>query len=322
MTGFAIDDADIRAAAARLDGHVHRTPVLRSRTLDAMAGCQLIFKAENLQRTGSFKIRGATNALLLLDPAIRQRGVVTFSSGNHAQAVASAARDAGVEATIVMPADAPSLKIAAVRGYGAKVVTYDRFTEDREAIAAAIVGQAGRSLIPPYDAPGVIAGQGTVGLELFEDVPDLDLLVIPASGGGLSSGCAIAAQAWSPKTRIVVVEPAAGDDIKRSIAAGRRTRITQPDTIADGLAGQIPGALTFPILRQLIEEVVTVDDQQLVAAMVTVFERMKYVLEPSGAAGLAAVLGGELDVAGKRVGVVFSGGNIGAARFAELTGLA
>lgn len=314
----AVAIGDIRAAAVRIGDHVHHTPVLRSRAVDAMAGCDVFFKAEHLQRTGSFKIRGATNALLRLDAGRRHAGVVAFSSGNHAQAVASAAARAGVAATIVMPRDAPAVKLAAVLGYGAEVVPYDRFTEDREAIAAAISAETGRALIPPYDDPGVIAGQGTVGLELFGEVSGLDLLLVPGSGGGLSAGCAIAAAALSPQTDVVVVEPAAGDDITRSLAAGRRTRIAQPDTIADGLAGQIPGVLTFPLLQRLVSGAVTVADAEIVDAMALVFERMKQVVEPSGAAGLAAVLSGAVSVAGKRVGVVLSGGNIGSARFAEL----
>lgn len=314
-----IELADVLVAATRLAGVAHRTPVLTSRTLDAAAGATLLLKAEHLQRTGSFKFRGAWNALASLPPDERARGVVAFSSGNHAQAVALAARLHGVPAVIVMPADAPPGKLAATRGYGAEVVLYERRTADREAIARAVALERGSTLVPPYDLAAVIAGQGTVGLELVEDAGPVDVLVVCCSGGGLAAGCGVALQALHPATRLAVVEPAAGDDTARSLAAGRRVRVPQPRTIADGLAVQTPGELTFPLLQALGAEAVSVTEEELAAAVLVLFERTKQVVEPSGAAGVAALLAGKVPgVAGLRVGVTLSGGNVGPAAFAAL----
>ncbi len=314
-----IELADVLVAATRLAGVAHRTPVLTSRTLDAAAGATLLLKAEHLQRTGSFKFRGAWNAVASLPPDERARGVVAFSSGNHAQAVALAARLHGVPAVVVMPADAPAGKLAATRGYGAEVVLYERRTADREAIARAVALERGSTLIPPYDLAAVIAGQGTVGLELVEDAGPVDVLVVCCSGGGLAAGCGVALQALHPATRLVVVEPAAGDDTARSLAAGRRVRVPQPRTIADGLAVQTPGELTFPLLQALGAEAVSVTEEELAAAVLVLFERTKQVVEPSGAAGVAALLAGKVPgVAGRRVGVTLSGGNVGPAAFAAL----
>lgn len=311
---------DIRAAAGRLQGVAHRTPVLTSATLDRRVGATVLMKAECFQRSGSFKFRGAYNTLASLSPAERRAGVVAFSSGNHAGAVALAAALLDVQATIVMPEDAPAAKMAATRGYGAEVVTYDRYTEDREAIGAALVEERGSTLVPPFDDLRVIAGQGTAGLELAEDAGPLDVLVAPLSGGGLLAGCAIAARAVSPGVRVVGVEPEAGDDWKRSLTAGERVTIDVPRTIADGLQVSAPGRVTYPINRDLLDEVALVSDDDLLDAMAFAFERLKIVLEPSGAAGLAALLAGRVPgaVPGSRVGVILSGGNVGLGRFVEL----
>ncbi len=314
-----IELADVLVAATRLAGVAHRTPVLTSRTLDAAAGGTLLLKAEHLQRTGSFKFRGAWNAVASLPPDERARGIVAFSSGNHAQAVALAARLHGVPAVVVMPADAPPGKLGATRGYGAEVVLYDRRTADREAIARAVALERGSTLVPPYDLAAVIAGQGTVGLELVQDAGPVDVLVVCCSGGGLAAGCGVALQALHPATRLVVVEPAAGDDTARSLAAGHRVRVPQPRTIADGLAVQMPGELTFPLLQALGAEAVSVTEEELATAVLVLFERTKQVVEPSGAAGVAALLAGKVPgVAGRRVGVTLSGGNVGPAAFAAL----
>jgi len=308
----------VRAAAERLLGVAHRTPVVTSRTLDARVGAAAFLKCENLQRMGAFKFRGAYNRIAQLTPAERTGGVVAFSSGNHAQGVALAARICGVPAAIVMPSDAPASKIAATRGYGAEVVLYDRKTMNRGAIAADLARERGATLVPPYDDPAIIAGQGTVALELLEDVPDLDVLLVCTGGGGLLAGCALAATALRPGIAIYGVEPAAGDDFARSIAAGTRVEIPVPDTIADGQQTTSPGELTFPIVRRLCAGILTVTDDELRGAMRFAFERLKLVMEPSGASGLAALLGGKLDVSGRRVGVVVSGGNVDAARYAEI----
>jgi threonine dehydratase len=308
-----IELADVQEAATRLAGVAHRTPVLTSRTLDELTGSQVFLKAECLQRTGAFKFRGAYNKLASLPEG---RNVIAYSSGNHAQAVALAARLRGVRATIVMPEDAPAAKLEATRGYGAEVVTYDRWTESREEIGARLAAERGLELVRPYDDPLVMAGQGTVALELLEDVPDLDVLVAPVSGGGLIAGCATVADALRPAARIVGVEPAAGDDTARSLAAGERVNVGIPRTIADGLGAPEPGELTFAVNRELVDEVVTVEDEELVEAMVFLFDRVKLVVEPSGAAGVAALLQGRIPPG--RVGIVVSGGNVGAARFAEL----
>jgi threo-3-hydroxy-L-aspartate ammonia-lyase len=317
-----VDFEDVKAAAARLAGVAHRTPVLTSHTVDAMTGATVLAKAECFQRVGAFKFRGAYNATAALDPDTRARGVLTYSSGNHAQAIALAAKLHGIPATIVMPHDAPETKAVATAGYGAELVRYDRYTQHREDLGSALAEQRGLTLIPPYDHPDVIAGQGTVALELAEDAGALDVLVVCVGGGGLIAGCALTAAATGP-TRVVGVEPAAGDDVRQSLHAGKRVTIPVPHTIADGQQTTSPGTLNFPIIQRLVEDVVTVTDEEIVAAMVLAFERMKVVLEPSGASALAAVLNGHVPgIAGKRVGVTLSGGNIGAARFAELVGAA
>jgi threonine dehydratase len=308
----------VRAAAARLLGVAHRTPVVTSRTLDSRIGASAFLKCENLQRMGAFKFRGAYNRIAQLAPAERLGGVVAFSSGNHAQGVALAARICGVPAAIVMPADAPASKVAATRGYGAEVFTYDRKTMNRGAIAADLARERGATLVPPYDDPAIIAGQGTVALELLEDVADLDVLLVCTGGGGLLAGCALAATALRPGIAVYGVEPAAGDDFARSIAAGARVEIPVPDTIADGQQTTSPGELTFPIVQRLCAGILTVTDDELRGAMRFAFERLKLVMEPSGASALAALLSGKLDVTGRRVGVVVSGGNVDPARYAEI----
>ncbi|MBL8386591.1 MAG: threo-3-hydroxy-L-aspartate ammonia-lyase [Burkholderiales bacterium] len=309
--------ADVVAAAARLDGVAHRTPVLTSRTADARVGARLHFKAENLQRMGAFKFRGAYNAIARLDEAARRRGVLAFSSGNHAQAIALASRLQGVAATIVMPADAPAIKLAATRGYGAAVVTYDRMTEDREALARRLAEERGLALIPPYDHPDVIAGQGTAAKELIEDAGPLDILFVCTGGGGLVSGCALAARALAPACRVIAVEPEAGNDVQQSFRTGAIVRIPVPATIADGAQTQAPGRLTFPIIRALVADVLTVSDAELIAAMRFFVATMKIVVEPTGCLAAAAAFGGQIDLAGKRVGVILSGGNVDPAALAR-----
>ena len=314
---------DVIAARGRISGRVHRTPVLTSRRLDARAGCRLFFKCETFQRVGAFKARGAFSRLTLLTPEERERGVVAFSSGNHAQAVALAARELGLSAVIVMPRDAPALKLAATRGYGAEVRLYDRATESRERIAREFVERHGRILVPPFDDVAVIAGQGTAGLELFEDVPDLDAAVTPLGGGGLLSGVAVVAKALRPEARVFGVEPAAGDDFARSLAAGHPVAIPVPDTIADCLQTTKPGVHTFALVSALVESVVTVSDEELRRAMFLLFSAMKLVVEPGATAGFAGVLSGRVPgLRGKRVGVVLSGGNVDPETFGRLvTGL-
>jgi threonine dehydratase len=311
-----IELADVQAAARRLDGFAHRTPVFTSRTLDRLAGAQVFLKPENLQRGGAFKFRGAYNKIASLE---RPAGVAAFSSGNHAQAVAIAAGLVGMPAVILMPEDAPAAKLEATRGYGAEVVTYDRWTQDREQLGRALALERGLELVPPYDDPLVMAGQGTAALELMEDAGELDVLVVPVGGGGLVAGCATAAKGLRPRTRVVGVEPEAGDDTRRSLAAGERIAIDVPRTIADGLQAAVPGALTFEVVRRRVDGIVTVGDGELVEAMRFAFDRLKLVLEPSGAAALAALLAGRVEAAG-RVGAVLSGGNVGVERFRELTG--
>ncbi|HUZ16708.1 MAG TPA: threo-3-hydroxy-L-aspartate ammonia-lyase [Gaiellaceae bacterium] len=313
-----IELADVEAAAERLAGVAHRTPVVTSRTLDERVGASVHVKAECFQRVGAFKFRGAYNKISSLDAETLSRGVVAYSSGNHAQAVALAAKLLGSRATIVMPADAPAAKLDATRGYGAEIVTYDRWTESREEIGAALAAERGLELVPPYDDPLVMAGQGTAALELLADVPDLDLLLVPVSGGGLIAGCSTVVKALRPDCRVVGVEPVAGDDTRRSLAAGERIRIEVPRTIADGLQAPEPGALTFEVNSSRVDEIVTVTDDEIVAAMVFLYERLKLVAEPSGAVGVAALLSGKLDARDRTVGVILSGGNVGAARFAEL----
>jgi threonine dehydratase len=309
---------DVAAAAKRLAGVAHRTPVLTSRTADEASGAQLFFKCENLQRMGAFKFRGAYNALARFTPEQRAGGVIAYSSGNHAQGVALSAKLLGVRAVIVMPQDAPALKIAATRGYGAEVVLYDRHSESREEIGARIAAERGMTLVPPFDHADVIAGQGTAALELLQDTGPLDALVVCVGGGGLIAGCALAASRLAPACRVIGVEPEAGNDVQRSLATGERVKIEVPRTIADGAQTQQVGELNFPILRALVAEVATVSDAQLVRTMRFFAERMKLVVEPTGCLAAAAVLERVLPLAGKRVGVIVSGGNIDAERYARL----
>jgi len=311
---------DVRAAAARLAGVAHRTPVLTSRTLDELVGATLLLKSEHLQRGGAFKFRGAYNAVASLPAERRAAGVAAYSSGNHAQAVALAARLHGISAVIVMPTDTPAAKLAATHGYGAEIITYDRYAGDREAIGRALADERGLALIPPYDHPAVMAGQGTAALELVDEAGSLDVLVVPVGGGGLIAGCSTAAKALLPGVRVVGVEPAAGDDTRRSLAAGERVAVPVPRTIADGQQATIPGELTWEVNRRLVDEVVTVTDDEIVAAMALLFDRCKQVVEPSGATGVAALLAGRVACRGQRVGVVLSGGNVGMQRFCVLTG--
>lgn len=309
---------DVRAAAARLAGVAHRTPVLRSRTLDALLGCEVLLKAENLQRMGAFKFRGGYNAVNVLAPAERARGVIAFSSGNHAQAVALAARLHGCPATIVMPSDAPALKLAATRGYGAEVVTYDRYTEDRAGIAARLAAERGAALIPPFDHLPVMAGQGTTALELIEDAGPLDALIVCAGGGGLLSGCAVAAKHLLPGIEVYGAEPERGNDLQQSLRRGEIVTIEVPRTICDGQQTQAVGRQPFEVIRRLVGDVLTASDPAVVQAMRFAFERLKVVLEPSGACALAALMQHRERFAGRRVGVTLSGGNIGVERFVAL----
>ena len=311
-----IDLDDVRRAAARLDGVAHRTPVVRSRTLDERTGAQVRLKPENLQRIGAFKFRGAYNAIAQLE---RVRGVVTASSGNHAQAVALSAALHDLPATILMPEDAPASKAAATEGYGATIVRYDRYADDREALLRERAEQDGLTIVHPYDDERIMAGQGTAALELIEDGGELDALLVPVGGGGLIAGCATAATALCPGVRVIGVEPAASDDTARSFAAGERVSVPPPRTIADGQQLDIPGERTFPVVRERVAAVVTVTDAEIVDAMRFAFERLKLVLEPSGASALAALLHGRADVAGARAGVVLSGGNVDVDRFRSLT---
>jgi threonine dehydratase len=317
----AISLDDVEAAAARLKGITHRTPVLSSRTLDRVAGGTLLLKAENLQRGGAFKLRGAYNRIASMSWQERARGVVTYSSGNHAQAVAIAAGLVGTTAVVVMPGDAPESKLVATRAYGAEVVLYDRYRKDRERLGAELAEARGLVLVPPYEDPLVMAGQGTAALELLEEAGDLDVLVVPVGGGGLIAGSATAAKALHPGIHVVGVEPEGADDTRRSLDAGTRVRLPEiPRTIADGLQADIPGALSFEVNKRLVDQIVVVSDRQIIDAMLFLFERMKAVVEPSGAAGVAAILAGAVDVADARVGVILSGGNISAVRFSRLTG--
>lgn len=309
---------DIQAAAARLHGHAHRTPVLTSRTLDAMLGARVFMKAENLQRMGAFKFRGGYNAVNALSDAQRARGVVAFSSGNHAQAVALAAQLHGCRATIVMPHDAPALKLAATRGYGAEVVVYDRYTEDRAAIANALVEKHGATLIPPYDCLPVMAGQGTAALELIEEAGALDALIVCAGGGGFLSGCAVAAKHLLPNIRVLGAEPERGNDMQQSLRAGRIVSIEVPRTICDGQQTQSIGHEPWAVIQELVSDVLTATDPGVVDAMRFAFERMKLVLEPSGACALAALMQHREQFEGQRVGITLSGGNIGIDRFVAL----
>jgi threonine dehydratase len=309
---------DVQDAAARIKGVAHRTPVLRSRTLDERVGAQVFVKCENLQRVGAFKFRGAYNAASRLSAEQLAKGIAAYSSGNHAQAVALAARELGTTAVIVMPEDTPRSKLEATAGYGAEIVTYDRYTGDREAIGQALAAERGLALVPPYEHPHVIAGQGTAALELIEEVGELDALVVPVGGGGLIAGSATAAKGLLPGIRVVGVEPEAGDDTRRSLEAGRRVSIPVPRTIADGQAADIPGELTFSINRRLLDGISLVSDDQIRDAMRFAFERLKTVVEPSGASALAALLAHRIDPLPSRIGIILSGGNISAERFTEI----
>jgi threonine dehydratase len=318
MTAAPPDFSAVTRAAARIAGVAHRTPVMTSRSADERTGARLFFKCENFQRVGAFKFRGACNAVAALPEGQRARGVVAFSSGNHAQAMALAGRLKGTPVTIVMPTDAPVAKVAATRGYGAEVVLYDRYTDDREAIGRDLAERHGLALIPPYDHPDIIAGQGTAAAELFGEVGPLDLLLVCLGGGGLLAGSALSAEALSPGCAVYGVEPEAGNDGQRSFRSGEIVHIDVPRTIADGAQTQHLGQLTFPIIRRLVRDVVTVPDAALVAAMRFFAERMRIVVEPTGCLAAAAAFSGAVDVSGKRVGVILSGGNVDMARFASL----
>ena len=310
-----LDLEAIRSAAKRIDGVAHRTPVLTSTTLDERSGTSAFLKAENFQRIGAFKFRGAYNAISQLAPEQLAKGVAAYSSGNHAQAVALAAQLLDTRAVILMPKDAPASKLAATRGYGAEVLTYDRYTGDREALGNELARDRGLALVPPYEHPHIMAGQGTVALELLEETGPLDTLVVPIGGGGLMAGCATAAKGLHPGIRVIGVEPEQADDTKRSLAAGERVQIPVARTIADGLAAEIPGELTFSVNQRLVDDMLLVSDDEIREAMRFAFERLKIVLEPSGATSLAGLLKGTLH---GRVGVVLSGGNIGVERFLDL----
>lgn len=307
---LAVTWADVEAAHARLAGIAHRTPVLTSSTIDAATGAAVFFKCENLQRMGAFKFRGAYNALSQLDAETKRRGVVAYSSGNHAQAVALSGKLLGVPTVIIMPADAPRVKLEATRGYGAEVVTYDPKAGSREAMAQAIGAERGLAVIPPFDHAHVIAGQGTAVKELLEDTGPLDLLLVPCGGGGLLSGSAVSAAALAPGCRVIGVEPAAGDDGVRSFRSRSLQSVNPPDTIADGARTQSLGALTFPLILAHVSDMVSVPDDRLLEAMFFLWERMKLVVEPTGALGACALLSGTVAAKGLRVGVVLSGGNV------------
>lgn len=310
---------DVLAASRRIAGHAHHTPVLRSRTADQRVGAEVFFKCENLQRVGAFKFRGAYNALSRFDGAQRRAGVVSFSSGNHAQAIALAAQLLGIPATIVMPRDAPALKVTATRGYGAEIVLYDRYSQDREAIGRELAERRGLTLVPPFDHPDVIAGQGTAALELFEEVGPLEALFVCLGGGGLLSGSALVARSVAPSCKIYGAEPAAGNDGSQSFRAGHIVHIPTPQTIADGAQNQHLGQLTFPIIRRLVNDIIEVSDAELVESMRFFAERMKLIVEPTGCLGFAAA---QKQPAGRRIGVILSGGNVDLGRFAELIGAA
>jgi len=306
---LAIDYTDIAAAAERIAGHAHRTPVLTSRTVDERTGAKVFFKCENLQRIGAFKFRGAFNALSQLSPEERKRGVLSFSSGNHAQAVALAGKLLGIRVTIVMPSDAPAVKIEATRGYGAEIVLNDKRKETREEVAERVARERGLTMIPPFDDPRIIAGQGTAAKELIEDAGTLDYLFVPVSGGGLISGCAVAASHLAPGCKVIGVEPEAGDDATRSFRTKTLQTCYNPDTIADGARTHALGKLTFPLILRYVHDMVTVSDAELVRAMLYLWERMKIIVEPTGALGASGLFERGLPVAGKRIGVILSGGN-------------
>jgi threonine dehydratase len=311
---------DVAAAAQRLQGQAHRTPVLRSSTADRLLGAQVFFKCENLQRMGAFKFRGAYNALARFSPAQRKAGVIAFSSGNHAQAIALSARLLGIPATILMPLDAPQAKMEATRGYGGEVITFDRYTQDREQLTARLAEERGLTLIPPFNHPDVMAGQGTAAKELLEETGPLDALFVPLGGGGLLSGTALAVRALAPACKLYGVEPEAGNDGQQSLRAGRIIDIPTPKTLADGAQTQHLGQLTFEVIRRDVDDILTASDAQLVEAMRFFAERMKLVVEPTGCLGFAAARHAGLPLAGLRVGVIVSGGNVDIARYAQLIG--
>ena len=312
--------ADVQAAAQRLQGVAHRTPVMRSSTLDKLTGAEFFFKCENFQRMGAFKFRGGYNALSQFTPEQAKRGAIAFSSGNHAQAVALSARILGMPAVILMPEDAPAAKLDATRGYGAEVITFNRFTEDREALTQRIAQERGMTLVPPYNHRDVIAGQGTSAMELLADVPNLDYLFVCLGGGGLLSGCLLAAKAMAPQCKVYGVEPEAGNDAQQSLRKGEIVKIDTPKTIADGAQTQAIGDLTYAIIRRDVTDIVTASDAQLVDTMRFYAERMKIVVEPTGALSLAGARHSGLDLKGARVGVLISGGNVDLGRYAQLLG--
>jgi threonine dehydratase len=309
----------VLAAALRLRGIAHRTPVLSSRRINAALGCELFFKCENLQRVGAFKFRGAYNAMVQLGPAQQRAGVATYSSGNHSQAIALAAQLLGIRATIVMPEDAPAIKVAATAGYGARIVRYDRFTEDRVALCQTLARQQGLAIIPPFDHPDVIAGQGTAALELLQDAGQLDALFVPLGGGGLLSGALLAAEAM-PGCKVYGVEPEAGNDAQQSLRRGAIVRIATPATIADGAQTQALGQLTFPIIQRAVADILTVSDAALVSGMAQLASCMKLVVEPTGVLGFEGAKSMREALRGQRVGVILSGGNVDLAQFAALVG--
>lgn len=309
---------DVAAAQRTLAGQCHRTPVLTSRTVDRRTGAHVFFKCENLQRGGAFKFRGAYNALSNLSPEQKRRGVVAYSSGNHAQAVALAGRLLGIKTIIVMPNDAPVVKADATRGYGAEVVLYDRDRQARETIADELARSRGVTVVPPFDHPHVVAGQGTAAQELIEETGMLDYLLVPCGGGGLLSGCAISAHHLSPGIKVIGVEPAAGDDVTRSFRTGTIQSVNNPNTIADGARTSAPGKVTFPLILHYVHDMVTVTDEELLHAMFYLWERMKIVVEPTGALGIAALFEKKFDASGRRVGVILSGGNADFTRLCSL----
>lgn len=300
----------ILEAAARLDGVAHKTPVMSSRLLNEKIGAQAFFKCENFQRIGAFKFRGAYNAISALDPEIRKRGVVTFSSGNHGMAVALTAQILDIPAVVIVPQDAPPVKLAAIEGYGAQIITYDRFSEDREVIAKAHMDSKGLTLIPPFDNEYVWAGQGTLAKELFEEVGELDYLFVQVGGGGLISGCAIAAHELSSNCKVIAVEPEVSNDTYQSFKSGVRTKHPAPNSVADGLNTPIPGIITFPLIQKYVHDVITVSEQDILQTMYQLWTRAKIMAEPSGATAFAAPFCGKIDVRGKRIGAVISGGNV------------
>jgi len=308
---------DILEARERLQGVAHRTPVLTSRQFNEYSACEVFFKAENLQRVGAFKFRGAYNKLASLNDDERKRGALAYSSGNHAQAMALAARILGVHVVIVMPQDAPQIKVAATRAYGAEVIFYDRYSQSREETGERICRERGMTLVPPFDDYAVMAGQATAALELLEEVPELDILLVPTSGSGLLAGCAVAACHMRPQIRVFGVEPEAGNDTWQSFRKGERVEIPVPKTIADGLQVTAPGKLTFPIIRELVEDILLVNDQELISTIRFILERMKVLVEPSGAAAAAAVFHRKFDFSGNRVGVLLSGGNMDLSKLAS-----